>query len=132
MRELVPGLKGTITRTVTDEMSADRLGNPGARVLATPILGLFFEHAATELLAQALGAGTKSLGVRLEVLHLAPTPVGMDVTVEATLEEVHGRRLRFELEARDSIESIGSGSHERVLVDWDRFLDSVKEKGKRA
>jgi predicted thioesterase len=113
---------------VTDEMCADRMGVPDAEVLASPALALLFEQAALDALEQFAGPELRTLGTRLELEHLAATPLGFEVTVDATLAEVDGRRLRFELEARDSVEQIGTGLHDRVLVDWPRFLASVEAK----
>ncbi len=107
------------------------MGNPGANVLATPILGLFFEHAATEALEGRLEDGMGTLGVRLLINHKAATPVGMKLTITAELIEVDGRRLRFRIEARDEVESVGEGEHDRVIVNWQRFLESVGERSEQ-
>ena len=127
---IAPGLKGSIRRQVTEDMSTDRLGIAGLSILASPILGLLFELAALEALNQAQEPALKTVGARLEVLHESPTPVGFEVRVEATLVEVNGRRLRFEIEAQDDLEQIGTGTHERVIIDWPRFLDSVDAKSR--
>jgi len=108
------------------------MGNPGAKVLATPILGLFFEHAATDALEGRLPEGTGTLGVRLLVNHKAATPVGMKVTLTSELIEVKGRLLRFRIEAHDEVERVGDGEHDRVIVDWQKFLDSLVGKSERS
>jgi predicted thioesterase len=130
--DIRPGLKSSITRTVTEEMSAHRLGVPGVHVLASPMLCLMFEHAAMDVLRVAAGPDLRTLGVGLTLAHNAPTPVGFDVTIEAQLVEVHGRRLRFELTARDDLEPIATGTHDRVIVDWERVLTEVSRKSDRA
>jgi fluoroacetyl-CoA thioesterase len=122
------GLRGSVRRRVTEEMCASRMGVPGADVLASPILGMLFEQAALDALEQFGGPELRTLGIRLELDHAAATPLGFEVAVEATLVEVDGRRLRFDVEARDSVEPIGKGLHERVVVDWGRFLSSVEAK----
>jgi fluoroacetyl-CoA thioesterase len=130
--EIRPGLKGSITRPVTEEVSAHRLGVPGAHVLASPMLCLMFEHAAIEALRASVGPELRTLGVGLVLHHDAPTPVGFDVTVEAVLVDVSGNRLRFELGARDDLEAVATGTHDRVIVDWDRVLAAVARKCERA
>ena len=125
---LEPGLKGSVTRVVTEDLTAHAVGLPGVRVLASPMLCLFAEQAAIAALPGGDGGDPTSVGVGLELSHVAATPVGFEVTVEATLVEVSGRQLRFAIEARDDVEPIGSGTHVRMLIDWPRFLESVKAK----
>jgi fluoroacetyl-CoA thioesterase len=124
------GLIGTVSRTVTEADTADALGLPGVRVLASPMLCLFAELAAVAALPGDDGGDARpaSVGISLEMAHTAATPVGFGVVVEATLVEVDGRRLRFEIDARDEVERIGHGTHVRMLVDWPRFLASVSAK----
>jgi predicted thioesterase len=71
------------------------------------------------------------VGTRVDVRHLAPTPVGMEVRLRAEILEVEGRRLRFRVEAWDAVEKIGEADHERFVIDWDRFIQRVEKKQKQ-
>jgi predicted thioesterase len=125
---LKAGTSAELTVVVDESMTADRLGNPGAAVFATPMLVRYFESAALQLLAPELETGQGSVGISLNVRHLAATPVGMEITFRATLAEVDGRRLTFRLEAADERETVGEGTHERFLVDMEKFLSRVRAK----
>lgn len=126
--QLEQGLRGSITRRVTDDLSAHSLGVPGAHVLASPMLCLLFEHAAIEAIRGVAGPQLRTLGIGLTLAHDSPTPVGFDVVVEALLVEVRGRHLRFALEARDDLETVATGTHDRVIVDWERVLKAIAQK----
>jgi fluoroacetyl-CoA thioesterase len=123
-----PGLTARRSFTVTDDVSADRMGNPGFAVYSTPALVGAFEATAVDAIAAHLDAGKGSVGTYVDVRHLAATPMGMTVTIDAKLIDVDGRRLTFELEARDEMELIGSGKHERFVVDTVKFLAKVAAK----
>jgi predicted thioesterase len=97
-------------------------------VLATPVMINLMEAAALDAVEALLPEGFQSLGIRLDVTHQAATPVGMRVVASARLVGVEGRRLRFEVEARDEKESIGGGFHERVVVNVERFDERVQKK----
>ena len=115
-------------RVVTDEVSADRWGNPGVHVLSTPALAMLFELAAIESIADVLEEGELSVGAELQVRHLAATPVGMEVRVSARLIEVRDRLLEFEMTASDAAGPIGEGSHVRAVLDRERFERGVERK----
>ena len=123
-----PGISVTHRRIVEKEHTAPHVGSGLAPVLATPVLVNLFEAAALELVESSLPAGSQSLGTRLEINHTAATPVGMQVTVKVLLSEVKGRKLVFELTASDEVETIGSGSHERIVVDTEGFVRRVQTK----
>ncbi|MEZ4770822.1 MAG: thioesterase family protein [Caldilineales bacterium] len=125
---LQPGLAGTASVQVTPANTAQALGSGLVPVFATPALVALLEQAAVNALAGALPPGSTSVGTRIEVRHTAATPVGMTVAATATLVEADGRRLRFEVAARDDAESIAEGVHERVVVDEQRFLGRVDQK----
>ena len=119
---LEPGATNELTVLVDESMTADRFGNTGVKVLATPMLVSYFELAAHRLAMRALGPGQGTVGFRVDIRHLAPTPVGMRVTFRATLAERDGRRLLFRVEADDEGQRVGEGMHERFVVDMERFL----------
>jgi fluoroacetyl-CoA thioesterase len=121
LEHLEPGRTGTAELVVGEEHTAAWIGSGRAPVLATPILVALMERAAVACIEAALAAGQESLGVRIDVEHIAPTPIGMRVGATAELTEVSGRTLAFGIEARDDSGIIGKGRHTRVVVDSARF-----------
>lgn len=101
-------------------------------VFATGFLVGLVEWTCIQALAPHLEAGEQSLGTRVELSHEAPTPVGDTVTVEVTLREVEGRRLLFEVEARDESAVICRGRHERAVIDAERFARRLSERAQPA
>ena len=122
------GLSGERTWIVADEHLASRYGSGQVDVLATPALIAFCEETARTLVDPRLPDGRTTVGTSIELQHLAASPPGMRITVVARLSEVDGRRLRFDIEARDDVEPIGRGAHERFIVDLDRFERRIAEK----
>jgi predicted thioesterase len=126
---LAPGATAEVTMTVGPEHTADRLGNPGVPVFATPFVVGILENAASAVLRPHLPAGGASVGTMVEMRHLAATPVGMTVRAKATLLETDGRRSVFSVEAWDEKEKIAEGRHERFVVpDLAKFLARVTKK----
>lgn len=126
--DLHPGLTGSAELVVGDEHTAPRVGSGAIRVLATPVMINLIEAAALAAVEHLLPPGHQSLGTVLHVRHIAATPVGMRVKATATLEKVDGRTLHFRVEARDERELIGDGTHERVVVNVEKFDQRVKRK----
>jgi predicted thioesterase len=126
---LVPGLTGEATVRVSETHTAAALGSGNVNVFSTPALIALLEAAAIAALDGHLPPGQTSVGTRLDVRHLAATPVGMTVRATATLIQVDGRRLVFEVEAHDDVEQVGAGTHERFVVDKARFEVRVTAKG---
>ncbi|MFT5658152.1 MAG: fluoroacetyl-CoA thioesterase [Gammaproteobacteria bacterium] len=122
------GAKVTQTTLVEDHHTAPHVGSGKAKVLATPVLVTLFEIAALALIEPCLPSGTQSLGIRLEIKHTAATPTKMEVDVTATLIGIKGRALTFEITARDELEQIACGTHERVVVDISKFDLNVQAK----
>ena len=118
---LKPGLIGQSSVTVTDDLTAAALGSGNVDVYSTPAMIALLEAAAINALDGHLEVGHTSVGTSLDVKHTSATPVGMSVQATATLKEVDGRRLVFEVSASDEVELIGSGTHERFIVDVMRF-----------
>jgi fluoroacetyl-CoA thioesterase len=100
-------------------------------VLATPIMLLVMENAALDAVRAYLEPGESALGTVVDIRHLAATPVGQHVTAEAVVTEVSGRRIVFAVTARDEIEEIGSGTHERMVVDVRRLMQRLDAKASR-
>ena len=115
---------------VTEADTAERWGSGLVPVLGTPALVGLMEGAAVHALAGHLPAGKTTVGGRIDVRHLAPTPVGMHARARAELREVDGRRLVFHIEAWDDAEQIGEATHERFVIDVERFV--AKADAKRA
>jgi predicted thioesterase len=126
---IVPGLVGTAETIVTFEQTAQALGSGLVPVYGTPSLIALLEQAAVNALIPHLEAGKTSVGLRVQVQHMAPTPVGMAVRATATLAAVDGRRLTFHVSAYDDVEQVAGGSHERVIVDEERFVVRAMAKG---
>jgi fluoroacetyl-CoA thioesterase len=130
MREekIVAGLRGSASLVVGDEHTAPSIGSGKVRVLATPVMINLIEAAALAAVEHLLPAGYQSLGTRLDVRHLAATPVGMRVTASAEVLRVDGRTVNFKVDARDERELIGDGTHERVVVNVSKFDQRVQRK----
>jgi predicted thioesterase len=122
MALLDAGLTGEVQAHVEAGMLANAVGSGSLEVLSTPWLVALLERAACAAVDGRLGdASQTTVGVRMDVRHLAPTPAGIDVRAHAELVEVDGRRLVFRVEAFDASERIGEGTHERVVVDATRL-----------
>lgn len=132
MGEIVPGLVGEARVVVTEEQTARHLGSGGVNVFATPAMVRLMEEAAVKALAEHLPPGQQSVGVSLQVRHLAPTPLGLTATARAELVAVDGRRLTFRVTVHDDVELVGEGTHERMLIDVARFGGRVAAKAERA
>lgn len=128
MDEPAPGLIGEATTVVTETDTAGHWGSGLVPVFGTPALVGLMEGAAVQALAGHLPPGRTSVGGRIDVHHLAPTPVGMRVRARAELLEMEGRRLVFHIEAWDEVEQIGRATHERFIVDEERFVAQAKAK----
>ncbi len=117
-----PGLVGEAHTTVDHRDLASTLGSGQIEVYATPAMIALMEAAAVSAVDHLLPSGSASVGARLDVRHLAPTPLGVEVRARAELVEVDGRRLVFRVEAFDPVDKIGEGSHERFVVDLGRLV----------
>ena len=115
LSKLKPGLEGLAELLVGAEHSAPRIGSGRVRVLATPVMINLMEAAALDAAENLIPAGHQSLGTRLDVRHIAATPVGMRVRATAKLIAVDGRTLEFRVEARDEKDLIGDGAHTRLV-----------------
>lgn len=121
-----PGLSATTQLTVTDADTAIAFGSGEVPVLATPRIIALVEEAAVAAVHPSLEPGCSTVGVRVQIEHISPTPVGGVVTAEANLEKVEGRRLIFHVSARDERGLIAAGKVTRVTVDIERFLDKTR------
>jgi predicted thioesterase len=122
MSELHPGLVGEAHATVGRADLASAIGSGRLDVYATPVMVGLIELAAVNAVDHLLPDGSTTVGTRLDVRHLAPSPLGIAVRARAELIGVDGRRLTFTVEAFDAVEKIGEGTHERAVVDGSRLL----------
>jgi fluoroacetyl-CoA thioesterase len=123
-----PGMTGTAELVVGEEHTAPRVGSGKVRVLATPVMINLIEAAALKAAEHLLPAGHQSLGTLLNVKHIAATPVGMKIKASAIVTRVEGRNICFDVSAEDEKEPIGGGTHERVVVNVERFDKRVQRK----
>lgn len=122
------GIKGHIEQTVTDELCADRIGSGLVKVFATPMMIALIERTCNESVTPLLDPGQGTVGTRIDVSHCAATPVGMRVWCDSELVEVDRRRLVFSVRAYDQCGLIGEGTHERFIIDSDRFQQKADAK----
>ena len=125
---LPAGLTGTAELVVGEQHTAPRIGSGRIRVLATPVMINLIEAAALAAVEQSLPEFHQSLGIHLDVTHIAATPVGMRVRATAEVVRVEGRTVYFRVSACDERELIGEGTHERVVVNVERFDKRVQDK----
>ena len=123
-----PVLTHEITHVVADSDTAAVYGSGLAPVLSTPHLIALMENAAQTALAPYLEPGHSSVGTRIDIRHLAATPVGMSVRVRAEVTATALPRVSFRVEAWDDVEKIGDGQHERFVIDTARFMARVARK----
>ncbi len=125
---ITPGLAGSAELVVGEEHTAPSIGSGKVRVLATPVMINLIEAAALAAVEHLLPEGYQSLGTHLDVRHIAATPVGMKLRATAVVEGFSERTISFKVEARDEIELIGDGVHERVVVNVAKFDLRVQKK----
>ncbi|MBQ8836727.1 MAG: thioesterase family protein [Clostridia bacterium] len=122
------GIKHTVTEVVTPDKTAEKVGSGLLPVYATPAMIALMEKCASECVAPYIEEGKSSVGTMLNVKHLSASPLGINITCTATLTEIDGRRLVFSLEASDEKGVIGEGTHERFIIDIDRFMSKCNAK----
>lgn len=125
---LETGLSGSAESKVVRENTAMQVGSGSVPVFATPMLVALMENAAINALAGKLSQGQTSVGTMVEIKHLAATPMGMMVRAQAELTAIDGARLTFRVAAFDQKEKVGEGTHERFILELDRFLARVEAK----
>ena len=125
---IVPGLTGTAEIVVGPEHTAPFVGSGRIAVLATPVMINLIEAAALAAVEHLLPAGHQSLGIQLDISHTAATPMGLRVIATAEVSRVEGRTITFRVTARDEFETIGGGTHRRVVVSVSRFDERVQRK----
>ncbi|MBP3385929.1 MAG: thioesterase family protein [Candidatus Methanomethylophilaceae archaeon] len=122
------GVKGSSTVIVDEGNTALAIGSGTLRVFATPAMIALVESTASRSVAPFLDEGSSTVGTHLDVAHTSATPVGMEVVCETELIEVDRRRLVFSVVVRDAAGEIGSGTHERFIVDNAKFMSKAESK----
>lgn len=123
--DITVGMKAKTETQVEREDTAREVGSGDLMVYATPCMVALMEGAACEAIAQALPEGKTTVGISMNIDHIAPTPVGMDVWAEAQVTEVAGKIITFSVAAYDEQGQIGKGTHKRCIVDSQKFLDKA-------
>ena len=126
--EIKVGLKGIVQDYVTDNNTAESVGSGGLKVFATPAMIALMEKASFIAIDECLDEGATSVGTMVNVEHVSATPVGALVTVESVVTAVEGRKISFEVTASDNAGLIGKGTHERFVVDAERFMSKTNSK----
>ena len=126
--EITVGLKGEVFTQVEREDTAKEVGSGELLVYATPCMVALMEGAACEAIAECLSDTQTSVGTGLNIEHISATPVGLEVRAEAEVTEVNGKVITFALHAYDEAGEIGRGTHTRVLVNSQKFLEKTYNK----
>jgi fluoroacetyl-CoA thioesterase len=130
-----PGLIGEISLLVSEKHTAQHLGSGAVQVLATPQMVLLMEQASVVAVDHLLPEGYRTVGVHLDIRHLAPTPIDFEVRAIAELLQVEGRRLTFRVQVYEEPfdengggQLVGDGTHQRAIIDVKRFSEQVAQK----
>jgi fluoroacetyl-CoA thioesterase len=130
MRNVPVGTKGSYTITVGENDLASRLDATLPHVMATRVIVGMMELAAMDAIRPFLDAGEGSVGVAIDIQHIAATPPGHQVRANAEVIKSEGKRLEFKVTAADETEEIGSGVHRRAVIDSAKFNERLKSKVK--
>ena len=122
---LETGLSACSVTTVTAENTAAAMGSGDLPVFATPAMIALMEHAAMDAVAGSLPAGSTTVGSEMNATHLKPSGLGAEITATAVLTAVEGRKLTFNVGARDAQGMIGEGTHVRYIVDREKFMSKL-------
>ena len=125
------GMTNRVEKTVTKELLASSVGSGALDVFATPNMICLMEEASFYCVRDAVEEGYGTVGTLVNIKHLAPTPLGSKVYCDATLIEIDGRRLVFDVKAYDESGLIGEGLHERFIINEQKFMDKVNAKQSR-
>ena len=119
------GMEAIVEKTVTENDTAAKLGSGNISVFATPMMIGIMENSALEAVDDKLGEGFATVGIHVDVKHLAATSVGMKVTAKSKLVRIEGKKLYFEVEAYDEDKKIGEGTHTRYIINIDSFMKKI-------
>lgn len=122
------GVENVIETTVTENNTAVAMGSGTLSVFATPAMIALIEETAWHSVVPYLEPGQATVGTRLDISHVSPTPLGMTVKCETELIEADGRKLKFKAEVYDESGLIGTGTHERFIITADKFQAKAESK----
>ena len=128
--ELKAGLSHEMERQVTEDLSAQKVFPHVPNVYATRAMVGHFEEVCAEMVLPYLGEGEQTVGIGMKFSHIAATPIGMKVRFTAKLVEVEGKKLTFEVEGFDEVEKIGKATHDRFIINAEKFNSKIAAKGK--
>ena len=128
--ELQAGLTHEMERQVTEDLSAQKVFPHVPNVYATRAMVGHFEEVCAEMVLPYLGEGEQTVGIGMKFSHTAATPIGMKVRFTAKLVEVEGRKLTFEVQGFDEVKKIGQATHERFIINAEKFNSKLAQKGK--
>ena len=126
--EITVGMKGEVTTLAEREDTAKEVGSGDLLVYSTPCMVALMEGAACEAIADCLKDTETTVGTMLNIEHISATPVGLEVRAEAEVIAVEGKVITFRVEAFDEVGQIGKGTHQRVIVNSQKFLDKAYDK----
>ena len=126
--EITVGMKGEAAALVEREDTAMEVGSGSLLVYATPCMVALMEGAACEAIQEALSDSQTTVGTELNIQHISATPVGLEVRAEAEVVAVEGKVITFEVKAFDEAGEIGKGTHKRVIVNTQKFLEKAYDK----
>ena len=126
--EITIGMRGEVFTTAEREDTAQEVGSGDLLVYSTPCMVALMEGAACEAIAQALAENQTTVGIALNIEHISATPVGLDVRAEAEVTAVEGKVITFSVKAFDEAGEIGRGTHKRVIVNSQKFLEKAYNK----
>lgn len=118
----------SVSQIVNLQHTAKEVGSGSLEVFATPMMAAMMEKAAAYIAQQYIDEGCTTVGTKLDIKHLAASPIGAEITATATLIEQDGRKFVFRVEAFDNTGKIGEGEHERFSVKIDRFMDKTAQR----
>ena len=126
--EITVGMKAEVGTLVEREDTAKEVGSGDLLVYATPCMVALMDGAACEAIAEALPDTQTTVGIALNIEHISATPVGLDVRAEAEVTAVEGKVITFAVRAFDEVGEIGNGTHKRVIINTQKFLDKAYAK----
>lgn len=126
--EITVGMKGEAFTLVEREDTAKEVGSGSLLVYATPCMVALMEGAACEAIEEAMDDSKTTVGTELNIQHLSATPVGLEVRAEAVVTAVEGKTITFQIAAFDEAGQIGKGTHKRVIVPTQKFLEKAYNK----
>ena len=126
--DITVGMKGEVSTLVEREDTAKEVGSGSLLVYATPCMVALMEGAACEAIEAAMDETKTSVGTELNIQHISATPVGLEVRAEAVVTDIAGKVITFEIHAYDEAGEIGKGTHKRVIVPTQKFLEKAYNK----